>query len=314
MSIFSEKQELRRLHESLERLNILFSRADPDNPEVRAQREASLARRDKLKMQTDGKMKLLLLCMTPRSGSTFFCEALRLTEKLGDPGEWFNIHDGNNLDKIVKTYGAQSREDLLDHIYAQSATDNGVCIVKGDFYQCQPFLYDNLLFRHFDEIRFINVRRQDLLAQAISRFIGTLTGRWASFQESKTGEVKYDRQGIQKQLDYMLAMEEAWSSYFASRAMRPPRITYEPLVKDLPARIEQVARIFDVKVENKAQPSDLRLQKQGSARNARWAKRYATETRQMARKHPGLALKEADIRKMKPTVPKKASLETVKHN
>lgn len=314
MSLHSEKQELRRLHASLERLDVLFARATPDSLEVQANRNASYHRLEKLKAQTNGEKRLVLLCMTPRSGSSLFCEALHKTGKLGDPGEWFNAHDNNNLDNMVSQFGAQSREEMLDHIYASSATDNGICIIKGDFYQCQPFLYDDLIFRHFDSVRFINIRRQDLLAQAISRYIGTQTGSWASHQDARDTEPRYDREGIQRQLDYMLSMEEAWRNFFASRAMRPPQFTYEQIVRNLPAKVEQVAKMCGVVVKSDATPNALNLKKQGSDRNAIWAKRFAKETRQMARKHPGLGMNAEDLRKMPKNMPPKAPATEVKQN
>lgn len=314
MSLVMQKQQLRRLHSSLERLNELFSRARPDDPEVQARRKESAERREFLKAQTDGKMKLILLCMTPRSGSSFFCEALQRTGKLGDPGEWFNPHDGKNLDNFATNYGSTSREDMLDQIYSLSATDNGMCVIKGDYAQCQPFLYDELLTRHFDDVRFVAIRREDVLAQAISRYIGTVTGSWASHQEVRKEDVPYDREGIQRQLDFMLGMEEAWRSYFASRAMKPPRITYEQLVRDLPAKVRQVAKIYDVSVDVEVQPQDLRLQKQGSTRNERWAKRFAKETRKVARKHAGLGMSEADLGKTAQILSPKTAADTVKQN
>jgi LPS sulfotransferase NodH len=314
MSLHSEKQELRRLHASLERLDVLFARATPESLEVQANRSVSYHRLEKLKAQTNGKKQLVLLCMTPRSGSSLFCEALHKTGKLGDPGEWFNAHDGNNLDNMVREFGAQTREDMLDHIYTSSATDNGVCIVKGDFYQCQPFLYDDLLFRHFDSVRFINIRRKDLLAQAISRYIGTQTGSWASHQEARDNEPRYDREAIQRQLDYMLTMEECWRNYFAVRAMRPPQFTYEQIVRDLPTKVEQVAKMCGLTLKSDVTPNALRLKKQGSDRNAKWAKRFAKETRHMARKHTGLNMKPSDLRKPAQNPPAKRPLETMKHN
>ena len=314
MSLHSEKQELQRLQKSLERLNVLFERATPNDSEVQARRKASYERLENLKSETDGEMRLVLLCMTPRSGSSLFCEALFKTEKLGDPGEWFNAHDGNNLDKMVREFSAQNREEMLDHIYTSSATDNGVCIVKGDFYQCQPFLYDDLLFRHFDSVQFINIRRQDLLAQAISRYIGTQTGSWASHQEASDNEPRYDREGIQKQLDYMLTMEECWRNYFATRAMRPPQFTYEQIIRNLPTKVEQVAKMCGLTLKSNATPNALRLKKQGSDRNSKWAKRFAKETRHMARKHTGLNMKPSDLRKPAQNSPAKLPPKTVKHN
>ena len=277
------KQRLHRLKKGLARLDELYKRAKPKDPEVVIRRKAAAKRREGLLKATDGKMRVCLICMTPRSGSTFFSEALRVTEQLGNPGEWFNAHDTRSIDQIIERYGCQSREDILDHIYNYSASDNGICVIKGDYFQCLPFLFDGLFESHYDQVKFVFLTREDLLAQAISRYVGTITGSWSSSQKASGETVEYDRIGIEKQLTFLLDMEEGWRNLFASRGIRPARMTYEQLTRNLSGKVEQISKIMNVPLAVDMNPEDLSLKKQGSSRNKDWAKQYMDETRKAAK-------------------------------
>ncbi|MEQ3745604.1 MAG: Stf0 family sulfotransferase [Henriciella sp.] len=277
------KERMHRLKKSLQRLDELYARAKPNDPEVVERRAAAARRREKLLDRSGGKTKITLVCMTPRSGSTFFSEALRVTEQLGNPGEWFNAHDTKSIDTIIEKYGCQTREDVLDHIYNFSSTDNGVCVIKGDYFQCLPFIFDGLFEQHFDIVKFVFLTREDLLAQAISRYVGTVTGSWSSAQKAAKTEVPYDRPQIDKQLKFLLDMEEGWRHFFASRGIRPTRMSYEQLTRNLSGKVQQIAKLMNIKLAVEMQPEDLALKKQGSSRNKDWAAVFASETKDAAK-------------------------------
>ena len=276
MNRLSEKHQT-RLEESLARLNELFSRAKPEDDGVQLRKSRGQERREELLKSTGGQTKLCVICMTPRSGSTFFSEALKKTKSLGNPGEWFNPHDGKNIEQMVDRYGAQSREEVLDGIYNFSATDNGVAVVKGDFFQCLPFMYDGLINRHFDYVRWVYLTREDTLAQAVSRYIGTVTGSWSSAQKAEQSEVPYDPELIEKQVDFLIDMESGWKRFFATRHIRPLPMSYEQLTKSLPKKIEQICKFMSIEPVHKITDADLSLKKQGTDRNIEMVQRFAAE-------------------------------------
>lgn len=276
--MFAELHE-KDLLKLLPKLYEAFSKARPEDPDVKQNREEMVTRLEALKAASGGKTRVCLVCMTPRSGSTLLAEALRRTEKLGNPGEWFNVNPGNNIEKMIEKYGCQTREELLDAIYAHSATDNGVAIIKGDFNQCLPFIYDGLFQRHFDMVRFVQLTRQDVLAQGISRFIGFQTQSWSSLQKPKTDEVSYHREGIGKQVEFLLRMEASWKRFFGSHGIRFHAFTYEDLNKDLARKVAFIGRLMKEDVESDLSTDDLTLKKQGTSRNEDWAKQYAAESR-----------------------------------
>jgi LPS sulfotransferase NodH len=271
----------KRLEASVARISELIARGNLDSDEVQQRRAKSNEKREKLLKATGGQPKVSLICMTPRSGSTFFSAALRETGVLGNPAEWFNAHDGKSIDQNVERYGCQSREEILDYTYNFSATKNGIAVIKGDYFQCLPFIYDGLLEKQYGSVRYILLTRDDLLAQAISRYVGTVTNAWSSIQatETKKTDVPYDREGIEHQLNFLLDMEEGWRHFFASRGIKPARMTYEALTRNLQGKIQQAGRLLDVEVKVQPDPDKLPIQKQGSNRNKVWANRFVKETR-----------------------------------
>ena len=278
VSAFREK----RLEASLARISELIARGDLNSEDVRKRRKQSQAKREKLLQAAGGTPKVSLICMTPRSGSTFFSAALRETRVLGNPAEWFNPHDTKSIDQNIQRYGCESREEILDYTYNFSATKNGVAIIKGDYFQCLPFIHDDLLEKQYGNVRYILLTRDDLLAQAISRYVGTVTNTWSTMQttgQTKT-DVPYDREGIEHQLNFLLDMEEGWRHFFASRGTKPARMTYEALTRNLQGKIQQTGRLLGVEVKAQPDPDKLPIQKQSSSRNKDWAKRFAAETRQ----------------------------------
>ena len=277
MHYLSDKHEI-RLNQSLERLNELYTRAKPEDDGVKSRLANAADRRFDMMKKSGGKTKVCLICMTPRSGSTFFSEALRKTNCLGNPGEWFNAHDGKNIDQTIERYGARSREEILDGIYNFSSSDNGVCTIKGDFFQFLPFIYDGLISRHFDEVKWVFQTRDDILAQAISRYIGSVTGSWSSIQRADAKqEVVYDREEILKQVEFLLDMETGWKRYFAINRIRPSRISYEQLVRSLPSKIQQICKLMKTESPIDTDTIELNLKKQASGKNEQWAQQLADE-------------------------------------
>lgn len=279
MDLLTPKHQ-ERLKQSLTRLDELFARAQPGSPEVQLRLSRAQARREELLAATGGQTKVCIICMTPRSGSTFFSEALKKTSSLGNPGEWFNPHDGKNIDQMVERYGARSREEILDGIYNFSATDNGVAVIKGDYFQCLPFIYDGLINRHFDYVRWVFLTREDLLAQAVSRYIGTVTGSWSSAQKAEKSEVPYDPDLIEKQVDFLIDMEGGWKRFFAMRHIRPLPLSYEQLTKSLPRKIEQICKFMGTEPAKKITDDDLSLKKQGTDRNIEMVQRFSADYKQ----------------------------------
>lgn len=81
---------------------------------------------------SDTSYKEILLCSTPRSGSTFLAEAMFNTGCMGYPDEFFNNNQNNKGDSdqtlFEKNYtalGAVSYKDYLGKLVAHYKSDKG---------------------------------------------------------------------------------------------------------------------------------------------------------------------------------------------
>lgn len=268
-----------RIRSGLARLNDLFSHAEPNDPEVQKRRGNAERRRQKLVAAAGGQTRLCMICMTPRSGSTFLAEAMKTTAQLGKPAEWLNARDDRPIARNIARYGCASREEVLEYTYNFAATDNGVFTIKSDYYQALPFFYDGTLEHCFDRVDFVYLTRRDLVAQAISRYISNATSKWSSVQkhQNRDVEVDYSHERITTELNYLLDMEMAWRGYFATRGIQPLHLFYEDLNADVSSSVKQIADYIGVDLTNSVKTDEISNKRVSTSRNMDWAERYRAE-------------------------------------
>jgi LPS sulfotransferase NodH len=163
-------------------------------------------------------MRSLLICATPRSGSTLLCELLKDTRVAGKPEEFFEArsdtglppHPGDYLDTLPRT-GAGIRDDaappsapaysslagILDYrhhlqrTFRLGTTANGVFSAKlmwrhlaeleqlaGALPEYAGLERTELLERLFDRPRYVWVTRRDKVRQAVSLWRALQTRTW----------------------------------------------------------------------------------------------------------------------------------------
>lgn len=79
--------------------------------------------------------KLLILCMTPRSGSTALSAALRATKRLGLGGEQINFKPNGLLAQTMQEHPDDSLVEILDRVIQYAEGRNGVSQIKCDYAQ-----------------------------------------------------------------------------------------------------------------------------------------------------------------------------------
>lgn len=178
-------------------------------------------------------LKSILLCMTPRSGSTYLGSALEMN-KVARFREHFRVA-GGTLQKAVKESGAKSFED---YVLARIATlrVKDVFGAKTDWLQFAPLYYFGAYERYFRNAHYIYLTREDVLAQAISRYIATETGYFHSvnkhLENTKSVEVEFDFDKLWRHAEHLIEMQSAWERFFATEGISPLRLTYEELEAD----------------------------------------------------------------------------------
>lgn len=210
-----------------------------------------------------GDPRLLIMCMTPRSGSTALSGLLLATRMLGRGGERLNRTNAF-LRRVVEQTPPRSRRHLLDMVMNSSRTENGVGQIKVDLPQILPFLLDPDCTDLLLSAHFIYLTRGDILGQAISRYRGIKTGIWHAARASATpgvhhapkpGEARdgdrsteapYDHAAIYAQIERITQMMASYERIFALFGIRPLRISYEEVTADPAAVLARIAALVGV--------------------------------------------------------------------
>ena len=246
---------------------------------------------------THGQTGAYLLCGTPRTGSTLLCGLLESTGVAGHPESYFRKPDE---DAFAAQWaiprlsdGDFSYADFLKAALAAGTTDNGVFAarimwgtldelvgrLRTMYSDCAGDDLD-LLNRAFAHPRFVYLRRDDVLGQAVSLLRAEQTDVWHNAEGCEPQHPKqdpiYDVERIRKMIRTIEDHNTAWRRWFASVGVRPYSVVYE----DLEADQEGVARgiLVFLGLELPANRTIVgrhnRLRDQLSAE---WVKRYRAE-------------------------------------
>jgi LPS sulfotransferase NodH len=244
---------------------------------VRTEHVASLRRR----IEAEGIGSSFVVCSTPRTGSTMLADALESTGLVGRPREWLGVRFTS---EVLPAIGRRGFPDYVVEC-ARSAADSGVFGLKLHWYQGELLLHLLRLMRgtralsdrevleaSLPDPRFVWLRREDEVAQAVSWWKATATGAWLH-SGSATSEPAFDFAAIDARVRQVRRQTEAWKGWFEANGLAPLRITYEQLVHDPAATTRGVLAFLDVEV-----PAGLeiapRTRRQGGAVNEEWARRY----------------------------------------
>ncbi|PWU08264.1 MAG: hypothetical protein C5B51_08050 [Terriglobia bacterium] len=237
-----------------------------------------------------------MICLTPRSGSTYLASLLESTGRFGVAREFMNLWDyKHNVREILGALIpiAPSDEPVFEEgittlsAYVRSAIRTsqnveGVFVLKGDLYQLLPLFTRGWLRAGMRKVRFVYVTRQDVLLQAISLFRAVRSGAWSSEQQGERAVV-YDRDGILERFEYLLRMMQRWEMLFSLLGIYPLRMTYEQISRDPGNAVKKIGSLLGLR--GNIQTGTTPLQRQRDAQSELWASMIRAET--------SLALREA---------------------
>lgn len=188
-----------------------------------------------------------LLCATPRSGSTLLCGLLTSSGVAGRPASYFNrrgLHDYAGVWNL-----ARPRDGRIDDAYVRAAltagrTPNGVFAARimaetlpeliGDLADATAVTDLELLRARFGRLRFVHLRRRDVVAQAVSWAKALQTHFWHPGEAVQPGgqDPHYDEELIGRLVATIEKFEADWASWFAAQGIVPHRVVYEELAAD----------------------------------------------------------------------------------
>jgi LPS sulfotransferase NodH len=230
-----------------------------------------------------------LICGTPRTGSTLLCGLLRATGVAGRPESYFRRPDEQAwADRWRLPRGAGGSFDYRDYAraaVAEGSTANGIFgarvmwgtleeMVAGLGVAHPEIAGDDLalLTTAFGPLRFVHIRREDTLAQAVSWARAEQTGHWQD-GDPVAREPQFDADQIAALVRTVDAHNAAWRRWFAEVGVRAHVVRYEDLVTDMATVLRDVLAFLGL------EPPPWHVVVPGHRRqadevNAEWVARY----------------------------------------
>ena len=168
-----------------------------------------------------------ILLFTNRSGSSLICEYLRATNRFYGFGEPLN----HKL--VIRSSEREHITSLADYLrWEMEHLRREGCMfgMKAGYGQAMMLVRSGAIPRFFKDIRWVMVRRKDILAQAISFSIANQTKQWSSKMQGKGQMVEYRFEDIQKRLKGLSRAYDAMNAFCSLQDIEPYRIDYDDFV------------------------------------------------------------------------------------
>jgi len=222
-----------------------------------------------------------IIAITPRSGSSYLCDAMTRTRRFGNPSEVLNQQF---IEEIMKKVPGRNADEYLRNLMRARKSANGVAGLKASWFQFRNFHQalddDGYLF----DFRYIYLTRRDLAAQAVSLYKATETDIFhTNVKPSESAmerlqALEYDYEKIEEWYEHILRQERGWWYFFYRNRIVPLHITYEEIDEDLMAVLRRIATFVDVDPGNVVLPEGpSAFQKVRDYRNIEWAFRFSME-------------------------------------
>jgi LPS sulfotransferase NodH len=231
-------------------------------------------------LEASGVRRSFFICASKRTGSTMLAELLADTGLVGRADEYF----GNYL---RPTRFRSGRVGVAEHLVscASSSRETGVLGCKLHW-EHLPFFVGflgllrgargctdlELVERAFPDPCFLWIRREDLVAQAVSWWKATSSEAWLGHEEPLAAP-RFDFAEIQARARRAEEQVSAWKEWFAANGIEPLPVRYEELVAEPAALVRRALRFIGVPV-----PDDLvvetRTRRQADEVNEEWIRRY----------------------------------------
>jgi LPS sulfotransferase NodH len=238
------------------------------------------------------------ICATPRTGSSLLLGLLDSTGVAGHPQAYFRSPDevawSERWGIPHASQHALGYGDFVRAALAAGRTGNGVFGAKlmwgthaeltSRLAGLHPDLAGDelrLLEREFGRVGFVWLRRDDILAQAVSWLRAEQTGVWFVGGKGEIGgggaagrdEPRFDRDAITRILRTVVEHNAGWDRWFETYGIQPYRIRYEDLSADPVAVTRGVLDFLGLVLPDgrRIAPSH---QRQADRLNEEWAARY----------------------------------------
>src|SRR3954452_1542773 len=153
-----------------------------------------------------------MVCAIPRSGSSLLCELLGSTGVAGDPQEYFGPL---RMASLQEEWGVAGLDRYVGELRVRTSGANGLFGFKAHYTQLRAAIGKvEAVTEFFPCLRLVDVRRRDVLRQAISYERAQQTRQWSSKAPSPRSEPQFDLGGIERKLDQIRREQDLWDAFF----------------------------------------------------------------------------------------------------
>jgi trehalose 2-sulfotransferase len=213
------------------------------------------------------------VCTSARSGSNWFCMLLSSTGLLGYPREYFNFAGRRQFDD--PNYPTETANQF-DRILTTGATPNGVYGFKIFPHHHDAFAQNYAWTKLLPNLKFIWLKRGDVLGQALSSARSIQTGQFRSTLQA-SGVASYDPILIKTRLTTTVKEQARWSLFFFRTGIKPLEITYEDVEANPQAAVDQVADMIGIEERPPINLSIIELHPQRDRITEEWRARFLRE-------------------------------------
>ena len=215
-----------------------------------------------------------VICSSPRSGSTLLCRGLWDTGLAGAPHEYF--HQKKHMPELSKRWGVQDFNAYLGALLRFRTSENGVFGFKAHYEQFQLLTQHVDLNQTFPGLKYIRIKRRELIRQAISLEKSIQTKQWSS-EEAVQDAATYDYEQIKKRIDMILDSEQGWDHYLEQQKINHLTLHYEDFVGDYAQSIKSVLKYLGIGRPAGFVVKQPTLKKQADAVNEAWFERFVVD-------------------------------------
>jgi LPS sulfotransferase NodH len=225
-----------------------------------------------------------LVCATSRSGSNLLCGLLRGTGVAGQPEAYF----AHELEPCwARRWGASGPGEYVHRAIREGSGANGVfgakvlwlhlpnLLVKLEAVQGRREMEERALLEStFPGLRLVWIRREDVVAQAVSFARAMQTDQWTALDPRRPDRApRFDFAQIHRFVGEIEEQNAAWKRWFRANGLTPFGVSYEDLVADMEGVTRRLLEFLGVAVPEDA-PIEPQHARQADSVNAEWAARY----------------------------------------
>ncbi len=238
----------------------------------------------------------LIICATPRSGTTLLCDLLAETGVTGMPNAFYRRESvAHFAGRLGVAEGTDFEQRYLEAIIAEGSGSTDLFSMRV-MWPSLPEISAKLsamfptettdagrIAAAFGTPLYLSIERKDKVAQAISRIKAEQSGLWHRDADGSVreqgGEYRapvYDAAALRASIAETTAHEADWRNWFTRERITPMQMTYEELSDDPAASLARLLTALgrDPTIASHIAPRTAKL---ADAQSREWAERFARE-------------------------------------